>query len=101
VSIAILIFFAVLGTLKIIKILTSLRVCSEFYAQAEHTGQELLRALNVYASGTDAHLEDTHQFLMRILSMCISFPHFSNVDFVYPQQPRKEQMRALSMGVRN
>jgi hypothetical protein len=38
---------AVLGTLKIIEILNSLRACSDLYAQAEHTGQELTCRLSM------------------------------------------------------
>ena len=39
--------FGVLGTLKIIKKLNSLRACSDLYAHAEHTGHELMRTLSV------------------------------------------------------
>ncbi len=39
--------FVILGTLKIIKILNSLRACSDLSAHAEHTGQELTRMLSV------------------------------------------------------
>jgi hypothetical protein len=39
--------FDVLGTLKIIKKLNSLRACSYLYAHAEHTGQELMRTLSI------------------------------------------------------
>ncbi len=39
--------FAVLGTLKLSEIFNSLRACSDLYAHAEHTGQELKRTLSV------------------------------------------------------
>ncbi len=42
-----LIFFAGLGTLKFLKVLTSLRVCSDLYAHAEHTRQELMHTLRI------------------------------------------------------
>jgi hypothetical protein len=40
---------SVLGTVlkKLLKILTSLRTCSDLYAHAEHMTQELMHALNV------------------------------------------------------
>jgi hypothetical protein len=80
--------------------LNSLRACSDLYAHAEHTGQELMRTLSVrvrnwcapwaYASVPDAHAQHAHQF-----------SYFSNVHYVYPQHARKELMRALSMHIRN
>ncbi len=39
--------FNVFGTLKIIKKIEFLTPCSDHYAHAEHTGQELMRTLNV------------------------------------------------------
>jgi hypothetical protein len=39
--------FDVLGTLKMIKKLNSLRACFDLYTHAEHTGQELMRTLSV------------------------------------------------------
>jgi hypothetical protein len=54
---------AVLGTLKILKILTSLCACSDLYAHAEHMGQE--------------RTERTHQEMMRTLTKRTSFSHFS------------------------
>jgi hypothetical protein len=74
------------------------------------------------ASGTDAHPEHMHQFLMRMLSMPISFPKFqmfilytlsmrvrnwcvhwacaSGTD-ACPEHARQELMRMLSIRVRN
>jgi hypothetical protein len=97
---AIFVIFAVLGTLKLLKILTSLRACSDLYAHAELTGQDLMRALSMrirdwcppwpYASVSYAHTQHVHQF-----------SNFSDVYFVYPKHARKELMRALSMRLRN
>ncbi len=97
---AIFVMFAVLVTLKLLKNLTSLRACSDLYAHAEHTGQDLLRALSMrirnwcppwpYASVSYAHAQHVHQF-----------SNFSDVHFVYPQHARKELMCALNMRLRN
>jgi hypothetical protein len=48
--------FAVLGILKLLKILDSLCACTDLYAHSEHTG-----------SGTDGHSDYTHYFLTRML----------------------------------
>jgi hypothetical protein len=44
-------FFAVLG-IKLLKSLISLWACSDLYAHAKHTGQELMRALSVHVRST-------------------------------------------------
>jgi predicted lactoylglutathione lyase len=53
------------------------------------------------ASGTDAHPEHMHQFLMHMLQHAHHFSHFYNVHFAYPQRMHKELMHALSIYVRN
>ena len=69
---------------KLLKNLTSLRVCSGLYEYAEHMHQELM--LKAYAQGTGAHAEHKRQELMRMLSICINFCHFSNGRSLYPQK---------------
>jgi hypothetical protein len=46
--------------------------------------QELM--LKAYAQGTGAHAEHKRQELMRMLSICINFCHFSNGRSLYPQK---------------
>ncbi len=62
-------FFAVFGTFKLLKILTSLRVCSDLSACTEHTGQGNRCAHSAYATRTDACTEHTSQELMHALSI--------------------------------
>jgi hypothetical protein len=87
---------------KLIKNLTSLRVCSGLFAYAEHTHQELTRTLSVrvrnwcmhwaYASGTGACTEHTHQVLIHAQSA---------VPLKHAQHKQQELMRTLSIRVRN
>jgi hypothetical protein len=50
---------------KFLKILNSLGACSDLYADAEHTGQEL----------HDAYPEHAHQFLTRMFSISVKIPN--------------------------
>ncbi len=86
---------------KLLKNLTSLRVCSGLYAYAEHTHQELVRQLSIrarnwctcwaYVSGTDAYAQHTHQFSIFITAVpsnhLISSP-FSHKIIFYSEKPQ-------------
>ncbi len=60
---------------KILKIWLPYPICSDFYAHSEPTRQELMLRLSICVSSWYTPWA-LHQFLMRMLSMYISFPIF-------------------------
>ncbi len=76
VSITLFKTFAVLGTLKLLKILDFLCACSDLYAHAEHTGQELMHTLSmcvrtIHITSSCACSAHTSVFLIFKFSFCI------------------------------